>query len=310
MSAFKQFTTKDVTITSFNVNKNFTFINSEVTGSNVGIEYYLGVNPESNIFVSSSELSTGISNYQNTTGIYHSIKQLYYSNYISSSRGDLLTTQSLIPGSNKEGDRYVGRIISPRFDNYLQTSLSQSRHFPTGSNAKLSVISIPHKLYGNNIVPTTFTFRTTSSDGGNHTITDDGEGNLISASIIIGQIFYSHGIAVLTTGGLNNIFTSSIYASNNSTILFKSSFNIFENQYKCVIRENEFNYSMNPSLLSGSLDDTYYSFVSGSVFNPYVTTIGLYNNDQELLAIGKLSQPIPISRNTDMTFILGWDKIQ
>jgi hypothetical protein len=195
------------------------------------------------------------------------------------------------------------------YDNYLQTTLSQSRHLPTGSGATLSVISIPAKLYGNNIVPTTFKFYTTSSDGGKHNITDDGEGNVISASLIIGQIFYSHGIVVFTTGGLDNVFTSSISAMTSSRIEFQSSYNIFESQYKCVIRENEFGYSLNPSLLSGSLDDQYYDFATGSYFNPYVTSIGLYNNKQELLAVAKLAQPIPLSSQTDMTFIVGWDKI-
>jgi len=308
MSVFKQFTTNDIVITPFNVNKEFSFLNSEVSSSNVGIEYYLGVKPSNNIFVSSSNIPTGIVNIENTTGVYHCIKQLYYSNYLSSSLGDLVTTRSFIPGADKEGDRYVGRTNGPRFENYLQTNLSQSRYFPTGSNAKLSVISIPTKLYGNNIVPTTFTFYHESSDGGIHNITDDGEGNLLSSSLIIGQIFYAHGIAVFTTGGLENIFTSSTSAVTASTISYQSSYNIFESQYKCVIRENEFGYSQNSSLLSGSLDDQYYDFATGSIFTPYVTTIGLYNDNQDLLMVAKLSQPIPLSNNTDTTFIVGFDK--
>ena len=309
MSAFKQFTTNDVVITPFNVNKQFTFTNSEITSSDVGIEYYLGVKPDTNVFVSSSALTTGIVSFENTTGVYHVIKQLYYSNYLSSSTGDLAVTQSLIPGADKAGDRYVGRINAPRYDNYLQTTLSQSRYFPTGSSAKLSVISIPAKLFGNNILPTSFTFNHTSSDGGRHTITDDGEGNLRSASLTVGQIFYSHGIAVFTTGGLYNIFTSSATAMTGSVIGFQSSYNIFESQYKCVIRENEFGYSLNPSLLSGSLDDTYYNFVTGSYFTPYVTSIGLYNDAQELLMVAKLAQPIPISKQTDLTFLISMDRI-
>lgn len=308
MSAFKQFLTNDIIVTPFNVSKEFVFIQSEITSSDVGIEYYLGVKPTSNIFVSSSELTTGISSYENTTGVYNCIKQLYYSNYISSSTGDLGVSQSLIPGSSKEGDRYVGRIQAPRYDNYLQTSLTQSRYFPTGSEAKLSVISIPTKLYGSNIVPTTFKFYHTSSNN-LHNITDDGEGNLISASLVVGQIFYSHGIAVFTTGGLENIFTSSITALTSSRIEFQSYLTIYESQYKCTIRENEFTYSLNPSLLSGSLDDMYYSFVTGSDFNPYITSIGLYNNNQDLIAVGKLSQPIPLSTKTDTTFIISIDKV-
>ena len=92
----------------------------------------------------------------------------------------------------------------------------------------------------------------------------------------------------------------------SSTISFMSSYRIYENQYKCTIRENEFNYTQNPSARSGS-GEFYYSFVTGSSFSPYVTTIGLYNDNKELLVVGKLSQPIPISLDTDTTFIVNFD---
>jgi hypothetical protein len=51
-----------------------------------------------------------------------------------------------------------------------------------------------------------------------------------------------------------------------------------------------------------------YDFVTGSDFAPYVTTIGLYNEKQELLAVGKLAQPVPTSRTTDMTFYINIDR--
>ena len=303
MSVFKQLTNKDIITSTFNVNKSFTFTNGEITGSDVGIEYYLGIKPTTNNFVSSSALSTGVEQFENTTGIYYSIRQLYYSNYMSSSTGDAVSTGSIIPGANEDGTRYVGKINSPLYDNYLQTTLTQSRQFPQEIGDKISVVSIPSKLFGNNITPSTFTFI-----NGDDSITDDGEGNLISASSIIGQIFYSHGLAVFTTGGMEDVFNDSATAMNSSTVGFQSSYNIFESQYKCVVNENEFGYSLNPSLLSGSLDDEYYSFVTGSDFVPYVTTIGLYNNNQELLMVAKLAQPIPVIKETDITFMINIDR--
>ena len=93
----------------------------------------------------------------------------------------------------------------------------------------------------------------------------------------------------------------------NTDILFSSSITIYEQQYKCTIRENEFGYSLNPSLLTGSSDNEYYPFVTGSYFTPYITKVGLYNENTELIAIGKLSQPIPISQYTDTTFIVNFD---
>ncbi len=331
MSAFKQFITNDITIVPFEVNKRFSFSGYAITGSNVGIDVYTGIN-------STTSLTTGVVYEQNTQGVYNGIKQLYYSNYISSSIGDILPSQSIIPGVNEEDSRNVGPIQSPRYENYLQSSLTQSRYFPTGSSSELSVISIPSKLFGENIVPYTLDINYTSSGGTGYNLTDDGEGNLkiVSSTFssalyglgvygesdysvtgseyevgeIIGQVFYSHGMVVLTKGSIAEMgseISSSVSNLDNLDISFSSSYHIYENQYRCVINENEFQLSQNKTLLSGSSDDVYYSFATGSTFTPYITTIGLYSNNHELLAIGKLSSPIPVSQHTDTTFIVSFD---
>jgi hypothetical protein len=48
-------------------------------------------------------------------------------------------------------------------------------------------------------------------------------------------------------------------------------------------------------------------FATGSFFQPYVTTIGLYNDNNELLMVAKLGKPIALSSDTDMTFIVKYD---
>jgi len=56
-------------------------------------------------------------------------------------------------------------------------------------------------------------------------------------------------------------------------------------------RNNEFNYSENPSFISGSTGEVIYpSFIN----NPqtYITTVGMYNDSNELLAVAKLSKPL------------------
>lgn len=106
---------------------------------------------------------------------------------------------------------------------------------------------------------------------------------------------------------------------------------IYVNEVKCRVLENDFNYSQNPTVFkattfitgssalpfyapeSGSaingqiVDGTLADNVTGSAFNPYVTTIGLYNEGNELLVVGKLATPYPIPSNTDITFIVRWD---
>jgi len=56
-------------------------------------------------------------------------------------------------------------------------------------------------------------------------------------------------------------------------------------------RSSEFNYSENPSFISGSTGEVLYpQFIN----NPqvYITTIGLYNDTNQLLAVAKLSRPL------------------
>ena len=56
-------------------------------------------------------------------------------------------------------------------------------------------------------------------------------------------------------------------------------------------RNAEFNYSENPSFISGSTGEVLYdSFINAP--QTYITTIGLYNDTNELLAVAKLSRPL------------------
>lgn len=56
-------------------------------------------------------------------------------------------------------------------------------------------------------------------------------------------------------------------------------------------RNSEFNYSENPSFISGSTGDVLYSSMINSP-QSFVTTVGLYNDTNELLAVAKLSKPL------------------
>ena len=326
MSVFKPFQASDIIITPFEVNKSFTFNGAaSFTGSNVGIDRFLGLSTGS-LFNPLSDPTTGQISTQYQRLIYSSIEELYYSNYLNStaSLGSPVTTASLIPGADSEGDVLVGPTSSAgRYFNYPQTTLTFEHYFPTASNSYIGVLSIPVKLFGNQIQPGSFKW---IADSGS--IYDDGEGNLIllANQQICGQIFYSHGLAIITSdstpladaygsaifgssiyGVTDSIFINNFITSSNVTCSFSSSLTIYETQYKCTARENEFNFSLNPSIISGS-EGIPYSYVTSSLFSPYVTTVGLYDEDQNLLAIGKLSQPLPSSPTTDTTILINIDR--
>lgn len=299
MSAFKQLLAQDIIVTPFEVNKGFTFLESEFSDSDVQIDQYEGVNAQ---WINNQGQYSG----EYRVLVYNSIKELYYSNFVSSSLGDSLATGSILPGEDEIGDVLEGPLSSRgRYDNYLQTSLSQSRFFPTASNARIGVFSIPSRLYGDYIQPESFVWEDNENSV---TFTDDGNGNIVSESIVVGNIIYQHGLVVLTDSASlgGNIYDYT--RATDVTCSFSSSYTIHETQYKTTIRENEFTFSQNPTIISGSTDGTLYDYVTGSFFQPYVTTIGLYDNNQNLLAVGKLSQPYPLSRTTDTTFYINLDR--
>ena len=138
MAVYKQFNTNEVVVSPFNANKRFRFENNQVTSSDVQIEYYQS---QQGTYLSGS-FDTGFNTMQDGVTIFSSIKQLYYSNYLTSSIGDPFATGSLIPGpidpkGNSLGfDQIVGNTTGPRFDNFLQSSLTQDRKFAQFSSSK------------------------------------------------------------------------------------------------------------------------------------------------------------------------------
>lgn len=56
-------------------------------------------------------------------------------------------------------------------------------------------------------------------------------------------------------------------------------------------RNSEFNYSENPSFISGSTGEVIYSSFVNSP-QTYITTIGMYNDSNDLLAVAKMSRPL------------------
>jgi hypothetical protein len=292
MSVFKPFITSDVVVSPFKVNKEFTFEGTAaLTGS--GIDLFLGENTDPSLWVSGST-STGYNSIQDQFLVYRSIRELYYYNYIDGVNGSSVATASFNPDGT-----ITGLLYTPNSYNYLSNTLPANRYFPTGSGDTIGVIAIPSNLFGEYIKPGTFTL---SYESGS--FTDDGEGNILTGSSKVGDIIYEHGITIVT----DNTFVNDICASQKITCSFDSTITIYESQYKCTIRENEFNFSQNPTLISGSTNSgKVYDYATGSYFNPYVTTVGLYNNNKELLAVAKLAQPLPLSAVTDMNILINLD---
>lgn len=273
---------------------------------------------------------TGNDKNQYQSLIYSSIKELYYSNYLTASYGSPVQTQSLYPGQNTAGDVIVGNPDSSgRYYNYLESTYDINRYFPTGSCSKIAVLAIPGRLFGDYVQPGSFEYICVEGSK-SYVYYDDSEGNILYEGAHVGNIIYAHGMAIFTNMeddtipvpqegyGTSSYGNANIYGDGltyqdivnctNVTCSFSSSLTIYETQYKATIAENEFNFSQNPSIISGSTEGTVYDFSTGSYFAPYVTTVGLYDEAQNLLAVGKLSQPLPTSRTTDTTIFINIDR--
>jgi hypothetical protein len=319
MRAYKRLNKSDVIVSPYKANKQWKINNTDFSSSNINI--YEGVNY--NIFDINGPLT-----YDNQFSylIYKSAEHLYYNNFISGSvsgsfinqNGIIATSQSLQSGS---------------YYNFPQSTTDEYRYFPTESYSFIYTIGIPRDLYGSKIKPGTF-LMTSSLD---YAITEDGKGNLYlldSSSLLtwddvgdswdiadwdwdnpptasnfslkwVGNIIYPQGMLLFTTQSNEvNLFLNANYGTYD--LHFKNEHIVYENVIKCTINESEFNYSQNPSTLdSGS---NIIGNVTGSEFTPFVTTIGLYNDSQDLLMVAKLAQPVPLSTNTNTTFILNFDK--
>ena len=69
--------------------------------------------------------------------------------------------------------------------------------------------------------------------------------------------------------------------------------------YFCRINHNDFNYSANPTYISASQIHVKENTLDSPV--SYITTVGLYSADNELLAVAKLSEPLKKTPETELT---------
>ena len=73
---------------------------------------------------------------------------------------------------------------------------------------------------------------------------------------------------------------------------------IKSSHFFCRVESDQYNWSQNPTYFTGTEAElTNSSFIQDP--KAYITTVGLYNNNNELLAVAKLSQPLLKSRDRE-----------
>ena len=96
---------------------------------------------------------------------------------------------------------------------------------------------------------------------------------------------------------------NSLFRSKNTMGIRKSEF-VPSTNYFVRVKNKEFNYSNNPTFVSDGTDGKTKGTIiyQDLISNPrtYITSIGLYNDNNELLAIGKLSRPTQKSFDNEL----------
>jgi len=141
----------------------------------------------------------------------------------------------------------------------------------------------------------------------------------------VGNVFYEHGMVVISdprtkyTSGSFRLFNDALYnyktlvqqpgCINNFYFEYNSTVTLYEHEYVCRAKEDEFNFTSNSTIRQNNDENSEVpkDFVANEYFAPYITTVGLYDKYGRLLAIGKLGTPIHKRSDVDLNLIVRFD---
>jgi len=167
---------------------------------------------------------------------------------------------------------------------------------------------------------------TLATVGGDYGVLTSGTG---ASALTGGVVFYQAGVAILTASAFSGSTygpPTTFYSDGSTTfgtvadlltgsaisgacdafrqrvqnIQFNNTTEINSKVYFCRAPHNKFNYSSNPTYLSGGS----IRVKNNTRARPpiaYITTIGLYNSSNELLAVAKLSEPLRKDPTNELT---------
>ncbi len=210
-------------------------------------------------------------------------------------------------------------------DNNLAGTTSGS--LPAGSTANISDIIIGSFISGSMVSPNSdlaeirFYDYAVNSTG----LSSLSNRNYLSGELyqtnVAGNVFYRNGEIVISSP-MPKYNTGSGAFGNTFDVSYKGTHTIYENEVLVRIPKDVCNVSMNPTATytPGTTNiltqeeqsyalpgDHRKTMFNSKHINPYVTTIGLYNDKAQLVAVSKLAQPIQKRDDIDMNFIVRWD---
>jgi hypothetical protein len=288
MSVFKKLSKADVTTVLYSANKQWD-LPYTCFSTNPYFNIYKGTYI-TGTFVSEDASVDPVTNGEYERLIYDSMNHMFYQAY----NGRLLDTGSLMFNVNTYESASQQRPTQSYFDYNVNPRLVKT--FPTGSGAGIRVLSIEQDIYGTKILP--YNFKLTSSV---YFIVDDGNGNLydisknlggyISGSYFnaesyfltydpawnthVGNIFYAHGLAIITEPDYQLMFPLPPLAYNDSATFLDTdspkTIDILSNDIarSCAIDTGSV-------VISGS-NSPYYTVNANGTLTLTTTTVGSYD---------------------------------
>jgi hypothetical protein len=270
-------------------------------------EYYLDVYQASPINTGSSvqfdiqygNISGSGSAPINPTVSGYSPSRIVYGQYRNLIYGTETTNFSFDGGITTARDIYVVNISRARYKESLQPG-SLNLTLKSGSNAiRLTDDSNTTNLtrfIGENRI-----FNIISGSNGNAYTSS-------AATNYYGMVLPDLGVIVLDASGslsnyittpnqatssVNNhlkLFTSIVSGSVSGSFTLQSSETVSSRYFFTRVKNSDFNYTTNPSIIDDNGNILYTTLIN----NPqtFITTVGMYNDSNELLAVAKLSKPL------------------
>jgi len=289
---------------------------------------------------SSTLIESNIVNYvQNLTTASRGVQSIkIVSGSISSSHWESLNVLFYTSGSPQYGDEL--KFSAPSSNLSIQPTHGEQYLTKYHGYPSSSIVQIPSQYYGEKIKEGSFQFtdlNNTDNNGNNPKIIDDGFGNLYSTNAYhsqsntaasssdnyVGNIFYEHGLAIITeTGSWSGSVDYSDLATN-FTLDIESQDTKYTHEYEVTLKPNEFNHTMNYSarmpigtfetlndLTASILNNEYLAAeFTSSDWQPYITRIHLYQDgDYDTPVItANLVKPIRKSDKIPLTFKIRLD---
>lgn len=305
--SFKRFDKEDIVVSSDSIsspawsNNSLTLTQTELTtdpnqvGSNSGNYYWNAYTTNSG-----AEIQFSIA-YGNRSGagstLFNSVvpgksySGTVYGQFRTLINGDEDT--DFIFGSSTPESVYFISVERARFkEKLLEGSLT----------LKIGSVTAEISLTDNSSIAPVSTFK----DGGREFLLYEGsEGNVTSDATVYGKLYPDIGVIVLNgdllvSGGyisalnLSDPFTGvsniSYLFNNIKEFTVRAEETISSNYVFVRARNSEFNYSTNPSNITGSGELQHDTMIDTP--QAYITAVGLYNDNNDLLAVSKLSKPL------------------